>query len=90
MGSYYGAKLARAGHDVHFLLRSDYERVRQHGVRIRSFKGDFEARPRAARFPEEIGASDLVVVGLKTVASAEITSGLSEGEKIITSQIEGK
>jgi HlyD family secretion protein len=31
-----------------------------------------------------------VVVGLKTVASAEITSGLSEGEKIVTSQIENK
>jgi HlyD family secretion protein len=29
-----------------------------------------------------------VVVGIKTVASAQITSGLSEGEKIITSQIE--
>jgi HlyD family secretion protein len=31
-----------------------------------------------------------VVVGLKTVASAQITSGLSEGEKVITSQIETK
>jgi RND family efflux transporter MFP subunit len=29
-----------------------------------------------------------VAVGLQTIASAEITSGLSEGEKIITSQIE--
>ncbi len=31
-----------------------------------------------------------VVVGLTTIASAEITSGLSEGERIITSQVEGK
>jgi RND family efflux transporter MFP subunit len=31
-----------------------------------------------------------VVIGLKTVASAEVTSGLSEGEKIITTQIESK
>ncbi len=31
-----------------------------------------------------------VVIGLRTVASAEITSGLLEGEKIITSQIEDK
>jgi len=31
-----------------------------------------------------------VVVGLRTIASAEITSGLSEGETVITSQIEGK
>jgi HlyD family secretion protein len=28
-----------------------------------------------------------VVVGLKTIASAEITSGLSEGEKVITSEV---
>lgn len=31
-----------------------------------------------------------VVVGLRTVASVEITSGLSEGEKVITSPIESK
>jgi HlyD family secretion protein len=31
-----------------------------------------------------------VAIGLQTVASAEVTSGLSEGEKIITSQIESK
>jgi multidrug efflux pump subunit AcrA (membrane-fusion protein) len=29
-----------------------------------------------------------VVLGLKTIASAEITDGLSEGERIITSQVE--
>ena len=27
VGSYYGGKLAHAGHDVHFLLHSDYEYV---------------------------------------------------------------
>ena len=32
VGSFYGAKLARAGHEVHFLLRSDYEAVRRQGV----------------------------------------------------------
>lgn len=31
-----------------------------------------------------------VVVGLKTIASAEITSGLSEGETIITSKVESQ
>ena len=25
VGSYYGGKLANDGHDVHFLLHSDYE-----------------------------------------------------------------
>ncbi len=69
VGSYYGAKLCRAGHELHFLLRSDYEVVRRKGVFIRSPEGDFHVRPRAARAPEEIGRSDLVLIGLKTTAN---------------------
>jgi 2-dehydropantoate 2-reductase len=69
VGSYYGARLARAGHKVHFLLRSDYEAVRRNGVRIRSTEGDFEVRPQCARQPEEIGPADLVLIGLKTTAN---------------------
>jgi 2-dehydropantoate 2-reductase len=71
LGSYYGAKLCRDGGDVHFLLRSDFERVRRHGVMVRSSDGDFQVRPKCARRPEEIGACDLVVIGLKTTANAE-------------------
>ncbi len=71
LGSYYGACLARAGHDVRFLLRSDFEVVRERGVEIRSVQGGFRARPVAARTPDEIGPCDLVLVGLKTTANAE-------------------
>jgi 2-dehydropantoate 2-reductase len=71
VGSYYGACLARAGHQVHFLLRSDYEVVRRKGVFIRSPQGDFHVHPAAARSPEEIGLADLVVIGLKTTANAQ-------------------
>lgn len=70
LGSYYGACLARQGWEVHFLLRSDYEVVRDHGVFIRSPAGDFQVRPRVARDPAEIGPVDLVIVGLKTTANA--------------------
>jgi len=69
VGSYYGACLTRAGADVHFLLRSDYEAVRTHGVRIHSVHGDFVAHPRAARHPDEIGPCDAVLIGLKTTAN---------------------
>jgi 2-dehydropantoate 2-reductase len=71
VGSYYGAMLSRAGQDVHFLLRSDYEIVRRNGVNIRSPQGGFNARPRAARTPEEIGVCDLVLIALKTTANGE-------------------
>jgi 2-dehydropantoate 2-reductase len=69
VGSFYGAKLARDGHDVHFLLRSDYEHVRRLGVAIKSPQGDFKVRPCCARAPEEIGHSDLVIIALKTTAN---------------------
>lgn len=69
VGSYYGARLARAGHEVHFLLRSDYETVRRQGVRVRSPQGDFQVDPECARRPEEIGPSELVLIGLKTTAN---------------------
>jgi len=69
VGSYYGAMLSRAGYDVHFLLRSDYDVVRQRGVTVHSIAGDFNARPHAARTTGEIGPSDVLLIGLKTTAN---------------------
>jgi 2-dehydropantoate 2-reductase len=69
VGSYYGARLCRAGQDVHFLLRSDYDAVRQSGVTVHSFEGDFHVQPKCARTPDEIGVCDLVLIGLKTTAN---------------------
>jgi 2-dehydropantoate 2-reductase len=71
VGSYYGGCLARAGHDVYFLLRSDYEVVRRQGVQILSPKGDFTFTPRCARHAQEIGPAELVVIALKTTANCE-------------------
>jgi ketopantoate reductase len=52
LGGYYGAKLAHAGCDVHFLMRSDLDTVRRDGLTIRSKDGDFHLaarqRPRVA------------------------------------------
>ncbi|MEO6183956.1 MAG: 2-dehydropantoate 2-reductase [Verrucomicrobiota bacterium] len=69
LGSYYGAKLCRDGREVHLLLRSDYEVVRQKGIRILSEEGDFHVNPKCARSSEEIGICDLVLIGLKTTAN---------------------
>jgi 2-dehydropantoate 2-reductase len=69
LGSYYGARLCRAGHEVHFLLRSDYDAVRKAGVTVRSAEGDFHVRPICARDPHEIGPAELVLIGLKTTAN---------------------
>jgi 2-dehydropantoate 2-reductase len=72
VGSFYGAKLCRAGLEVHFLLRSDFAVVRDYGVRIRSVEGDFHVWPRCARQAAEIGVCDLVLVALKTTANSEL------------------
>ena len=72
LGSFYGAKLCRLGEEVHFLLRSDYEAVREQGVSIHSFESDFHVRPHCAKSPEEIGPSDLVLIGLKTTANDQL------------------
>jgi 2-dehydropantoate 2-reductase len=69
VGSYYGARLCRAGHEVHFLLRSDYDAVRERGVTVRSPEGDFHVRPICARDPREIGPAELVLIALKTTAN---------------------
>src|SRR5215510_8096481 len=69
VGSYYGAKLGYAGQEVHFLLRSDYDVVKHHGVSIESSEGNFKFRPKCAKSPEEIGESDLVLIALKTTAN---------------------
>jgi 2-dehydropantoate 2-reductase len=74
LGSFYGAKLARDGQDVHFLLRSDYATVRRHGVTIHSPDGDFNARPRCHRAPETIGPADLVLIGVKTTANDQFAT----------------
>jgi 2-dehydropantoate 2-reductase len=67
LGCYYGAMLQRSGQDVHFLMRSDYQWVRQHGLQIRSYLGDFQLpQVQAHASSAEIGVSDLVIISLKT------------------------
>ena len=69
VGSYYGARLAQAGHDVRFLLRRDYEAVAERGLRIESHHGDLALeRPTIARDPAAIGPVDWVLCGLKTTS----------------------
>jgi len=76
VGSYYGAMLARAGNDVHFLLRSDYDHVAQNGIEVLSPLGDFRLQPvHAHKTPESIGTCDLVIIAIKATAN-EILPGV--------------
>ncbi|BAY07276.1 putative 2-dehydropantoate 2-reductase [Calothrix sp. NIES-2098] len=67
LGGFYGAKLQKAGLDVHFLLRSDYEYVSKSGLVIESKDGDFAlTQVNAYNDVEKMPQCDVVVVALKT------------------------
>ena len=70
MGGLYGAFLVRAGYDVHFLMRRDYETVKASGLTVKSCLGDFHLdQVNCYRHPKDIGIVDLVFIGLKTTAN---------------------
>ena len=69
LGGYYGGRLCRAGAEVHLLLRTDYDAVRERGLRIKSPDGDFTVFPHAHCGSDTIGICDLVLVSLKTTAN---------------------
>ena len=67
VGCYYGARLAHHGLNVHFLMRSDFDAVRENGLQITSIAGDFHLpSPQIHRSPASIGPSDLVIIALKS------------------------
>lgn len=69
VGGYYGGRLALAGHDVRFLVRSELDAWRAHGLRAFSVAGDFRLEPvQCFARPEEIGEVDWVVCALKATA----------------------
>jgi 2-dehydropantoate 2-reductase len=68
VGGFYGARLQRGGCDVHYLLNSEYEHVKAHGLRVDSKDGDFHLREvRAYRRVEDMPRCEVAVVALKTV-----------------------
>lgn len=75
VGGYYGALLQRAGFDVHFLLHSDYDHVRHHGLTIESSDGDFSLpEVHAYKDPAEMPRCDTVIVALKKTANEVLPS----------------
>ena len=72
VGGYYGAKLARAGHDVTFIARGAHlEAIRAQGLQVRSpMLGDFSVRARAEQDVSRAGVADVVIVAVKTYDNA--------------------
>src|SRR5215207_1962756 len=93
LGGYYGGRLAQHGHDVHLLLRSDYDHVRRHGLAVRSVSGDFSLsadRLHVYNDAAAMPAADCVIVTLKSTENHElprlVTPLLHEKTAILTLQ----
>ena len=70
VGGYYGARLARAGHEVTFIARGAHlAAIRERGLEIRSpALGDFVVRAPAEEDPARLGRVDVVVVAVSELA----------------------
>jgi 2-dehydropantoate 2-reductase len=68
VGGYYGARLARAGHDVTFIARGAHlAAIRERGLEIKSAAlGDFTVKARAEEDTSRVGPVDLVLFAVKT------------------------
>lgn len=66
-GGYFGAHLARAGAEVIFIARGEHLRaIREQGLRVETTATNLVARSKATDDPSEVGAVDVVLVGVKT------------------------
>ena len=68
IGGFYGARLAHANHDVHFLLHSDYQYVLEHGLYVDSCDGSFHlSHVHAYQASSDMPKADIILVCLKSV-----------------------
>jgi 2-dehydropantoate 2-reductase len=78
VGGYFGAKLARAGHEVVFTARGENLRtLSERGLAVQSFEGDFvQARIRAIESASGQGPFALVLVCVKAYDTARAVEAL--------------
>lgn len=92
IGGFYGLLLARAGFDVHFLLRSEYAAVAERGLILNSaVHGRQTLHPvQAYRAAEDMPPCDWLLVGAKTTSNPElapvIAAAAADGAKVVLLQ----
>ena len=78
VGGYFGGRLSQGGEDVFFIARGQHlQALRKKGLRVDSINGDFIVSPVAATDdPAQIGAVDVVMVGVKTWQVPEVAKSI--------------
>ncbi|MFA5678313.1 MAG: putative 2-dehydropantoate 2-reductase [Pseudomonas sp.] len=83
IGGFYGLMLARAGHEVHFVVRGDYQAIRESGMQLVSAtEGDFRLSS-VNVYPDtrSLPACDLVLVATKTTSNEQLAPELAKAVK---------
>jgi 2-dehydropantoate 2-reductase len=87
VGGYFGAKLARAGHDVTFVARGAHlAAIRAHGLAITSVLGDFVARADAVEDPGQVPPVDAVIFAVKAYSNPgalPLVAPLARGDAVV-------
>lgn len=87
LGGFYGAKLQKAGNEVHFLVNSDYQQVIKHGLIIESKDGDFQLpQIQAYNNVKKMPSCDVLIIALKTTQNhllAQILPPLVKDDSIV-------
>ena len=91
VGGFFGARLARAGADVHFIARGAHlHALREHGLTVRSVTGDFHVPAQATDDPTDIGPCQYVLFCVKTfdtdAAAARLGPLIGEGTAVVSLQ----
>ena len=77
LGSYIGAVLSQAGHDVTLVVRGAHRTaIEKNGLRVRSHAGDFDAKVRCVASAMEVDAADLALLVTKTFSLDEVADQL--------------
>ena len=72
VGGYYGAKLARAGHDVTFIARGAHlAAIRARGLAIKSPLGDFVVKANAEDDPVKVPPVDVAIFAVKAYSNRD-------------------
>jgi 2-dehydropantoate 2-reductase len=75
VGGLYGARLAVAGHDVSFVVRSGAEELLDQGLRVDSVDGDIRLAPGdfgVATSMADLAPPDAVILAVKTTAAVDV------------------
>ncbi len=73
VGGYFGAAMARVGHEVRFLARGEHlEAIRSRGMEVREPEGAWNIRAVATGEPRELLPADLAIVAVKSYSVSEV------------------